>query len=286
MTNIVGEFQPIIRVAWDFLFIFGCFFAYIPQYFEILRTQNINGFSLHVSLLLVVACTLRVFFWYLKKFEDIILYQSLSMIISHLALLYANTSVKSQRNITSSNSSSPKHYKAQRFRQLLLRNFWDWDHLSDYLEFLGCFCISMTLITILFRNNYTFIECVGWISLICEGCFAVPQAWRNFQNKSVKGLSLSLVVMWIVGDVPKTIYFIYSQAPIQFIFCGIFQMMVDCFIIGQIVYYTRYYSGSTQLQAKLSLGNSIHSFNGIEIPIEDIDEGGTVNPNRIKMRKK
>lgn len=41
----------------------GGVLPYVPQYRQILRTQNPDGFSLHVCLALLIANTLRIFFW-------------------------------------------------------------------------------------------------------------------------------------------------------------------------------------------------------------------------------
>lgn len=43
--------------------IFGAVIPYIPQYFEIKRTQNSSGFSTYVCLALIAANVLRVIFW-------------------------------------------------------------------------------------------------------------------------------------------------------------------------------------------------------------------------------
>ena len=37
---------------------------YIPQYLEVKRSQNTDGFSLFVCLALLLANTLRILFWY------------------------------------------------------------------------------------------------------------------------------------------------------------------------------------------------------------------------------
>ena len=42
---------------------FGGVVPYIPQYLEIRRTENTEGFSLYVCLVLLVANTLRILFW-------------------------------------------------------------------------------------------------------------------------------------------------------------------------------------------------------------------------------
>jgi hypothetical protein len=43
--------------------IFGGMVPYIPQYREIKRTEDTEGFSLFVCLALLVANTLRILFW-------------------------------------------------------------------------------------------------------------------------------------------------------------------------------------------------------------------------------
>lgn len=43
---------------------FGGIVPYIPQYYDIKRTENAEGFSLYVCLVLLIANTLRILFWY------------------------------------------------------------------------------------------------------------------------------------------------------------------------------------------------------------------------------
>lgn len=43
--------------------IFGGVIPYVPQYLEIHRTQNADGFSIYVCFVLLVANTLRIVFW-------------------------------------------------------------------------------------------------------------------------------------------------------------------------------------------------------------------------------
>lgn len=57
-------------LAWFFLswvatffMVFGGALPYIPQYREIQRSGNTEGFSTHVCLVLLVANILRLFFW-------------------------------------------------------------------------------------------------------------------------------------------------------------------------------------------------------------------------------
>ncbi|XP_036328627.1 solute carrier family 66 member 2-like [Rhagoletis pomonella] len=43
--------------------VIGGVIPYVPQYLEIKKTQDADGFSLHVCLALLIANSLRIFFW-------------------------------------------------------------------------------------------------------------------------------------------------------------------------------------------------------------------------------
>lgn len=51
-----------------------------------------------------------------------------------------------------------------------------------------------------------------------------PQFLRNFNNKSTHGMSIHMVIMWTIGDMFKTTYFVWRDAPNQFWICGTLQV--------------------------------------------------------------
>lgn len=53
-----------------------------------------------------------------------------------------------------------------------------------------------------------------------------PQFIRNFKNKSTYGMSIHMVIMWTLGDMFKTVYFILRKAPSQFWICGTLQVSI------------------------------------------------------------
>lgn len=65
----------------------------------------------------------------------------------------------------------------------------------------------VTLVTQLVTFGY-FGELIGLVSMSIEAMLGVPQAFSNWQKKSVQGLSLSMIGMWFLGDFAKTVYFI------------------------------------------------------------------------------
>ena len=72
----------------------------------------------------------------------------------------------------------------------------------------------------------------------------MPQILQNYSSKSTKGLSRILVTLNLSGDILKLIYFlikvfflIKKNQSFQFVLCGIIQVILDSFVVGQIVYY-------------------------------------------------
>ncbi|TRY90931.1 hypothetical protein DNTS_014455, partial [Danionella cerebrum] len=74
--------------------IFGGIVPYIPQYRDIRRTQNAEGFSTYVCLVLLVANILRILFRFGRYFETPLLWQSIIMIITMLIMLNLCTNVR------------------------------------------------------------------------------------------------------------------------------------------------------------------------------------------------
>jgi len=51
---------------------------------------------------------------------------------------------------------------------------------------------------------------------------------------------------WFGGDLAKTLFFIAKAQPMQFILCGLTQLMIDIWILGQI----RAYRGNSYDEVK------------------------------------
>lgn len=64
------------------------------------------------------------------------------------------------------------------------------------------------------------------IILILPFILGAPQFLRNFNNKSTHGMSIHMVIMWTIGDMFKTGYFIFRHAPTQFWVCGTLQVRI------------------------------------------------------------
>ncbi|KAM4614541.1 solute carrier family 66 member 2-like [Discoglossus pictus] len=220
---------PVFSWAASCLMIFGGVVPYIPQYQEIKRTSNADGFSTWVCLVLLVANILRIFFWFGKFFEFPLLLQSILMIITMLTVLNLCCTIQTVNRV------STKQYH---FTDFDLQYFWKWSRFEDYLQFCFALALSGAVLTYVFLDTAPFVEGVGLVALLMEAGLGLPQLLQNFKNRSTRGMSVKMVLLWTAGDFFKTIYFIIRQTPAQFWLCGTLQICLDAAILLQVYHYS------------------------------------------------
>lgn len=209
--------------------IFGGMFPYIPQYKEIKKTEDTEGFSLFVCLALLVANTLRILFWFGKRYEIPLLIQSIIMNLTMLAMIHLCVHVRSKNQIIRG--------RERVFTDFDRRYFWAWTDFVSYVDFMVLFTIVCSTVMYVFIDFMPFVELVGFFAVFTEALLGVPQVLRNYHNKSTEGMSLKMVVMWTMGDTFKTGYFLLRESPIQFWLCGGLQVSIDAFILCQVYWY-------------------------------------------------
>jgi len=94
------------------------------------------------------------------------------------------------------------------------KRHWHWDTVHQYVELI----IVVTILTYFFGRYYLYpngfleyISTVKIISVLLESCLALPQIILNYKRKSTEGLSLVMVLGWVIGDLLKMVYFIISS---------------------------------------------------------------------------
>ena len=221
--------------------IFGGAVPYLPQYKDIKKTNNPDGFSTKVCLVLTIANILRVLYWFGNHFETPLLCQSFIMIGTMMIMLHLCVTMKENntQKANNNNSSSDKNLVDRHFLKYPIEYFWQWSRFIDYIQALLFFTLIMAYITSSFIHNTFFVESLGFTAVFVEAMLGMPQFLRNYQNKSTKGMSLAMVLMWLSGDMFKTGYFIMKDAPFQFKLCGCLQVGVDLAILGQVKMYGR-----------------------------------------------
>lgn len=224
-------------LAWFFLswvatffMVFGGALPYIPQYREIQRSGNTEGFSTHVCLVLLVANILRLFFWFGRHFEVTLVWQRIVLIFTMLALLHLCCDLQQSSTLTTS-----RHL----FTDFDPKYFWAWSRFLDYIQFCLSFTMVCLLVTYLLIDSQLFVETLGFTAVLIEAMLGVPQLCRNFKNKSTAGMSVKMVLMWTLGDIFKTAYFIINATPVQFWVCGALQICIDIAIFFQVFTYEK-----------------------------------------------
>lgn len=212
--------------------IIGGVIPYIPQYRQIKRTHDAEGFSLHVCLALLIANTLRILFWFGKHFEYPLLIQSLIMNVMMFTMIHLCVRVKNKNQLLQA--------RQRIFTDFDPKFFWNWSDFQSYLDCMLVFTILTSLLMYLLIDQSFFVELVGFLAVFTEAMLGTPQLIKNFQHKSTEGMSISMVIMWTCGDIFKTLYFLFREAPLQFWVCGSIQVAVDVLILIQVYVYKQH----------------------------------------------
>lgn len=91
----------------------------------------------------------------------------------------------------------------------------------------------------LFIENWYFVQGTGLLALLIESGLGMPQLYRNHKNRSTVGMNRTMVLLWLAGDLLKTVYYIIKDTPIQFWICGFIQITVDILILLQGFFFKR-----------------------------------------------
>jgi len=241
-------FVQLVTLGCELAMVFGGVVPYIPQYWQIKQKQTTQGFSLHVCLALLLANTLRIIFWFGKRFETPLLVQSVLMNVAMFALIHLCVSINNKKIGGSSGvvkvvESHSEEYlvvekrKPRVFTDLDPEFFWAWTDFPSYVEFIMLVAVLASILMFFLIDFSPFVETVGFLAVFTEACLGVPQFYRNFKNRSTYGMSLQMVIMWTCGDVFKTSYFYLRNTPPQFFICGAMQVTVDLCILAQVWIY-------------------------------------------------
>lgn len=211
---------------------FGGVLPYIPQYREISRTKNAEGFSTYVCLALLVANILRITFWFGHRYETPLLVQSAIMTLAMLAMI--RLCIRMRRLALLTTVPPPAKKTLHDFE---LSSFWQWTDYRSYLECIVVFSIiSGVLMCFLYQVTF-FVETIGLLAVLVEAVLGIPQFYKNFENKSTAGMSTTMVMLWLFGDCFKTTYFVVREVPYQFTLCGLLQVTIDLAILSQLWFY-------------------------------------------------
>jgi len=68
------------------------------------------------------------------------------------------------------------------------RYFWRWTDFYSYVEFISLFAAMMGALTYFLLEIKLYIELLGFLAVFFEAMLGAPQFYRNYQNRSTKGM--------------------------------------------------------------------------------------------------
>lgn len=117
--------------------------------------------------------------------------------------------------------------------------FWRWPRLRDYVYSLALFGALLAVAHVSLVSSGSalggaYVELVGLASVLLEATLGWPQIYTNHTSGSTRGMSVAMVLMWLAGDLYKTLYFVAFDTPTQFLVCGCMQITADLVILAQV----------------------------------------------------
>jgi uncharacterized protein with PQ loop repeat len=81
---------------------------------------------------------------------------------------------------------------------------------------------------------------LGFLSSILWAFVIVPQMYQNYQNKSSDAISLSLILLWIVGDFLSMFSAQVKNISPIVTYVAIYHIVLGTIFLAQIIYYRHY----------------------------------------------
>ena len=221
-----SDFNPWYFLV-DLLMICSPLIPYIFQCLEIIRIKSASGFSTLVCWVLIIANIARIYFWMGEPFGIALLLTAICMLVAQLLLLRICTGF----NYLAARSPLPKTPNT-------LMSKLDTKYSLCLLVILF-FSLLLLLLQHSFGHSQLYLHSLGTFSAMVEACLALPQVLKNYQNKSTRGVTNSIIFGWALGDLAKLFYYIAKGTPLQLRLCAIFQFSTDMLILFQYIRYTR-----------------------------------------------
>ncbi|CAJ0902941.1 22633_t:CDS:2 [Entrophospora sp. SA101] len=130
------------------LMIIGPVLGYFDQIYKFRKTKSSKGFSLDTSGILLISSIIRIYFWFGKRFDNVLLYQSIFMIFTQLLVLHQAINYRIK---------TPSIFNPSQ------RKFWNWSTLTPYLKFLASLTATLCVLNYLFNDKHWFIELLGFL---------------------------------------------------------------------------------------------------------------------------
>lgn len=253
---LIDLFNIVKDVFLDVFMTIGPSLNYLFQAKKFHNTKSSKGFSIYICLVNLISNTLKVFFWFSKKFKYTLLVQSILLILMQLYLIHLCIKYKDDDTLNSSSSSELlpiNKTKREKVRNFIKYNLFDWSKTlnpkliwkwNKTIEYYKFFCLIILLLCIFsfvlgFQNEY-YISIIGSLSIVLEMLCSLPQIIEMRKSKNQRNISKIMVFMWFSGNILKIYYNTVNNSPIQLIIGCYIQVFCNVILLYQIFYYYRF----------------------------------------------
>lgn len=240
-------------ISLDLFMTFAPSLNYLFQAQKFKQTKSSKGFSIFLCLVTLLSHTLKVFFWFGKKFKFTLLFQSILVINMQLYLIHLCIKYKELKENSSSVSLlyNNKNLLPNKFKlKNCIKSFmdwtktlnstliWKWNTAIEYYKFYFLIIFALSTTSIYFGiNNIYYINAIGIFSLFLEMLCTLPQIIELHKSKNPNNISKIMVFMWFSGNILKIYYNTVNKSPMQLIIGSYIQVFFNVILISQMLYY-------------------------------------------------
>ena len=270
-------YNNFLKLIFDFLMIFIPSLGYFFQAMKFKQTRSTKGFAKFLCFLLLIANILRCIFWLGKRFNLVLLFQSIVVIVSQIYLIHVYFQYQDELPYKSETKSLCEHIINWK-ETLNFHHIWNWNDEIEYYKFITFFSFFMLTFCFFEYRQKFFFEVVGTVSVACETFIEVPQIKENCITKNTDNLSGTMIFLWLVGDLFKTWYNVVYKSPMQMLVGGIVMNCEDIILNSQMIIYSennfvgKYILRRKQTYVNLDDDKAISNSNKI-----DFDENKNLN---------
>ena len=225
-----------IKLIFDLLMIV---FPSIPYFFQIMKIKKLKsstGFSKYLCLFVLIVNILRILQLIGKQFYLPILFQAIFIIIIQFYLIHVY--IENEENFIITNEKTIKEYLTNWKETLNPKKLWNWDYEIEYYKFIFFLVFILIIICSIIGKKYLqFYKILGNINICFKVLIELPQIKVNFSTKNAKNISFVMVLMWLFGDIFKTIINLTNNSSIQIIIGGIIINFEDIILTSQVIIY-------------------------------------------------
>ena len=290
------SFKDFIIFLIDIFMVTGPSLGYFLQSLKFKKTKSSKGFSKSICLIIYTSQILRVFFWIGKPFKITLLYQSILIICFQIYLIYLwikyhNVSpTQKEKELNDLNYNEKKEiieYIIDWSDTISPNKIWNWTSTIEYYKFMFLMVIILLLICgVIGIHNAILTNIIGTISVISEASTLIPQIIVSCKTKNASNLSMSMVVLWFIGDSCKFVYNIIYKTPIQMIASGGLQIFLDFFCLMQIICYKNYNhynkADETNIQISVPKSKQVQQINQFMNKLEERFSEGSIQDSKIE----